>query len=1125
MSCLHTLTGGPSLQNLASSASFVAGKKLQLKTRVHAGGRAACNVVHARASSADSVEEPESPEETFEVTPRLEPGLRTGGRFVGADGRPQPTGSHRPANAWFLGPSANGRDPGQTQAENKSKEKTRDFKLQSVQVGLQKRKSNLPSRSRGGPPSQKMSTGFKYVHPWDFNPYSSSGSSSDPLELGPWASIGAVTSAEMESGVLTLGVNIENKGGISAPLNTSLQITFLTKTSFRFRYAPLGNRDTYNHDYHYAVPIADPLSTAVFPQPDAVASDAKLEPTDDGWAVDTGAMKVLIRQSQLAIDVLQGDKLIVSDSGRGVRIGNQGHSAAAAFRARADSYCFGFGQKSGLQLDKNREAMTFFNYDNFAYNFDDPSLPLYISVPLLIETNAGREGADSAYAYGIFLDNPAQTFMNLSQDESMSGVSDAYFLGGLYGELNYYFFLGTREGLVPDVVRQYTDLTGRAPLPPRWALGYHQGCYGYKNEGLIRQVADAYRSKKIPCDGIHIDVDIQEDHRPFTVSESFTKEPFEFFQLLLADGFKCSTNITSKITTPGKGYPALESGLQHEIPELPKVDGKPKRGVFVEDPDGAYTADGNLFVGGQSYGLDRDAGSLLSFGHYPDLSLPSARKWWGQQYKELYNYGLAMVWQDMMDPAMVGPMKTLPFHIQQYDYGRSSEHVKLHNAWGHNMVQGTFEGLQRIYKDSKRVGNDEKVPVPLHVQGRPFIVARGGYAGSQRYAAFWTGDNISMWENYAMSVPMVLNLGLSGMPITGPDVGGYGNGDFPGTATLTSGMCPSDLLVRWTAAAAFFPWFRNHYSGYTKLFQEPWAYGEAVESSCRAYIELRYQMLQLWYDLAHEHTRAGSPMMRPLFWHFPRDPEAYTCSSDQFLVGPYVLVAPVMKKNTSQRSVYLPTDPSLPHPTVWYQFHGLGRPLSAPLQGGQSHNIDAPVEPQGESGNVFHTVPVFVREGAVVPFRQVEQYVGHKKYNPLTLHVYPSSTAHGHESTHTLYQDDGESLAYQELQGSSEEQQVYRLSRVSASSHAGRNGSSSTRTLRVKWDVLHDGFGADNCDASEVYFPDGHMFVRVHGVRATPAPEVKLDGTAAAFVANEVEGIDVRVPYPAKELTVTGTWA
>eukprot|EP00897_Mesotaenium_endlicherianum_P007664 jgi/Mesen1/6926/ME000036S06254 len=1036
---------------------------------------------------------------TIEISQRLELGLTTGGRSLGAKSRPHglPAGSSRPANspqALSLKSSANVRDL--SPATNKWE----DFKLQSKQAGLQKREGNLPNRTKGGPPSQTMSSGLKYVHPWDFNPFASlSGSSSDPLELGPWASIGAVTSAEMESGVLTLGVIIENKGGISAPLNTSLQITFLTETSFRFRYAPLGDSDTYSRDYHYAVPVADPHSTEAHPKPDAAAARAALLPTEYGWAVDTGAMQMLIRQSQLAINVLRGDELIVGDSCLGVRIGNQGHSAAAAFRARADSHFFGFGQKSGLQLDKNREAMTFFNYDNFAYNFDDPSLPLYISVPLLIETNAGCEGADSPYAYGIFLDNPAQTFMNLSQDESMSGVSDAYFLGGLYGELNYYFFLGTRQGLVPDVVRQYTDLTGRAPLPPRWALGYHQGCYGYKDEGAIRQVADAYRSKRIPCDGIHIDVDIQEAQRPFTISRRFTAEPREFFQ----------------VTTLGMGYTALQSGLEREIPELPKVNGKPKRGVFVEDPDGAAClSDGaicpsdssSLFVGGQFYGMH----CPVSFGHYPDLSLPSVREWYGEQYKELFDLGLAMVWQDMMDPAMVGPMKTLPFHIRQYDYGRTSEHVKLHNAWGHNMVQGTFEGLQRIFRESKRVGDGEKVPVPLR----------------RRYAAFWTGDNISMWQHYAASVPMVLNLGLSGMPIAGPDVGGYGNGDFPGTATLTSGMCPPDLLVRWTAAAAFFPWFRNHYSGYTKLFQEPWAYGEAVESSCRAYIELRYQMLQLWYDLAHEHTRAGSPMMRPLFWHFPRDPQAYTCSSDQFLVGPYVLVAPVMKKNESQRDVYLPTDPSLPHPTMWYQFHGLGQPLSAPLQGGRTHKIDAPVEPQGASGNVFHTVPVFIREGAVVPFRQVEQYVGHKKYNPLTLHVYPNSTSHGHESTHTLYQDDGESLAYQEVQGSPEEQQqVYRLSRVRASSHAGRDGRSGTRTLLVKWDVLHNGFGADDCDASEIYFPDNHMFVRVHGVCASPAPEVKLDGAAAAFAANEVEGIDVRVPYPAKELTVTGTWA
>jgi len=172
---------------------------------------------------------------------------------------------------------------------------------------------------------------------------------------------------------------------------------------------------------------------------------------------------------------------------------------------------------------------------------------------------------------------------------------------------------------------------------------------------------------------------------------------------------------------------------------------------------------------------------------------------------------------------------------------------------------------------------------------RPFILTRAGYSGIQRYAAIWTGDNRSFWEHMAMAIPMVLNMGLSGLPFAGPDIGGF--------AHHTS----DQLLVRWTQMGAFFPYCRNHSSLGTAR-QEPWSFGEQTESILREYIGLRYRWLPHLYNLFHEAAQTGMPIIRPLILEYPRDPQV-TNLCDQFLVGSDVLIAPIYRPDTYCRAV------------------------------------------------------------------------------------------------------------------------------------------------------------------------------------------------------------------------------
>ena len=233
---------------------------------------------------------------------------------------------------------------------------------------------------------------------------------------------------------------------------------------------------------------------------------------------------------------------------------------------------YGFGEKAGINLNQNFHTMTFFNYDNFTYEGPDtvqdnnypvvPSgsgplnveEPLYNSMPILVEWNPEPSGdfAGDPYAYAIFLDNPCQTYFNIQTNDYSLYMDGKYYFGCLYNEMDYYFMAGND---IPSVLTQYTILTGPTPMPPMYALGYQQGCYGYYDENRVIAAAQAYRNNQIPIDGLHIDVDFQDEYRTFTSSSEKFPKVKDFFNTLHDMGFKCSTNITGIMSIVNQGNP------------------------------------------------------------------------------------------------------------------------------------------------------------------------------------------------------------------------------------------------------------------------------------------------------------------------------------------------------------------------------------------------------------------------------------------------------------------------------------------------------------------------------------------------------------------------------------------
>jgi alpha-glucosidase len=515
-------------------------------------------------------------------------------------------------------------------------------------------------------------------------------------------------------------------------------------------------------------------------------------------------------------------------------------------------------------------------------------------------------------AYGLFFDNPGRARFDLGQtlSEQLRYEADS-------GELCGYFFGG--PGMA-DVLARYTQLTGRMSLPPRWMLGFQQCRWSYYPEAKVRALAAEFRQRRIPCDALYLDIHYMDGYRVFTWNRDRFPDPPGLVADLREQGFRLLTILDPGIKVD-PGYSVHDEGLD--------------RDVFCKLPDGS------LFQGpvwpGPCY--------------FPDFTDPEVRAWWGGLYRPLLEIGVAGFWNDMNEPAIFGG--SMPSAVIHNYEGQGACHGEIHNAYGLQMARASAEGLARL-----RPG--ERLPV----------ISRSGYAGLQRYALVWTGDNHSTWAHLRLGVSMCLNLGLSGIAFCGPDIGGF------------AGDCDGELLARWTQVGALTPFFRNH-SALGTCQQEPWAFGEPYESICRRWIELRYELLPYLYTAFWQASRSGLPVMRPLALAFPGDLRTYSLD-DQFLLGDALLAAPIGRPGQYSRPVYLPGK-------VWYNYW-TGERSSGDIE------ADAPLE----------QMPFFVRAGSVLPLAPIMQHTGEWPPEALKLHVYPG------EGESWLYEDDGHSLAYRE---------------------------------------------------------------------------------------------------------------
>ena len=683
--------------------------------------------------------------------------------------------------------------------------------------------------------------------------------------------------------------------------------------------------------------LPEDASWAVLPAARNAAIPVHQEANSAVAGFTTGKLRVSLRKDsmELTISDLQGRIVYQSLPGRSIEY----HGAAFRLyqKSPADEHYFGLGDKPG-PLDRRNEA--FSNWNTDAFGWQESTDPIYKSIPFFI---AFRKGVSA----GFFLDNTWRTSFDFNKE-----YRDGYSFGSEGGPLDLYILYG------PDpksVVESYAWLTGPTPLPPLWSLGYQQSRYSYYPESEVRRIASRLRSERIPADVIWLDIDYQIKNRPFTVDP----ERFPHFDQMIQD-FKAEHLHTVVITDlhiadlPNAGYKPYDEGAAGDH--------------FVKN------ADGSIYVGQVWPGKSV----------FPEFTRQASREWWGSLYADFVHKGIAGFWNDMNEPAVFNAAKTMPddarHRIEEPGFqSRTASHLEIHNLFGMENSRGTFEGLRKIAPDT-----------------RPFVMTRASYAGGQRYAATWTGDNSANWNHLRQTIPQLLNLGLSGFALSGADVGGFANSPQP------------ELLTRWLELAAFQPIDRDH-TALGTLPQEPWENGTPEDVNLRRhYIEERYRLMPYIYTTAEEMSRTGLPIMRPLFLEFPVSSAdgqpADLATGNSFLLGPDLLVAESpYPDEMDDYTVALPA-------VGWYDYW-TGERIGNFANRKMIDNNPSQ-HPEVHIRRSLDTLPVFVRAGAIVPVQPLTQSTEEKPLGPLTLRVYPP-VAGGKDCAGSLYLDDGVSYAFQ----------------------------------------------------------------------------------------------------------------
>ncbi len=519
-------------------------------------------------------------------------------------------------------------------------------------------------------------------------------------------------------------------------------------------------------------------------------------------------------------------------------------------------------------------------------------------------------------AYGIYFDNTHKTVFNF-------GASNNRFVyfSAEDGDLDYYFIY---QSTVAEIISSYTWLTGRMQMPPKWALGFQQCRYSYYPDSEVYTIAQTFRDKKMPADVIYLDIHHMEAYKVFTFDGEKFSDPKAMISRLKEKGFKVVVIMDPGIKTQ-KGYFPYDEGVEKDL--------------LVKYPDGRIY-EGQVWPGWCAF---------------PDYTKEETRRWWAEKMAFYTDAGVDGFWTDMNEPASWGQFTP---NLIEFEYeGEKASHRKARNIYGMQMARSAQEG--------SAFQNPDK---------RPFVLTRSGFAGIQRYAAAWTGDNVATEEHMLAGIRLVNSLGLSGVSFAGYDVGGFAE------------EATKSLFARWMSIGAFAPFYRAH-SMINSNDAEPWAFGEEVEEISRNYMKLRYRLLPTLYSKFYSSSISGLPIAESLAIQYPQDENIYLKAfQNEYLFCDSLLIAPV-ESTKEITKVYLPEGD-------WYYLFSDQKHV-----GKRVIYQDCPL----------NYLPVYVKGGQIFTMQSDVEFTGGKTDGILNIHVYK-----GQEGSAFLhYEDAGEGLEYQ----------------------------------------------------------------------------------------------------------------
>lgn len=542
-----------------------------------------------------------------------------------------------------------------------------------------------------------------------------------------------------------------------------------------------------------------------------------------------GARLELGRDAMLTLRDPKGRAVLATTPGAG--FGVSGEASLFQFEVGPEARFFGMGEKTFGKLELSGLRTKFWNTDvwgdfHWAQWTDHPADPPYLSIPyLIVRVPNGFVGLLLASSWPAFMETPGNDEGRVFVE--WQRTAPTLIVGNEGGEPDLWIL---HDETLNGLTRKLQRLVGVTPLPPLWALGYHQSRWGYAGEKDLLQLDEEFARRGIPCDGLWLDIDYMRGYRVFTVDD----QHFPRGVAPTADALHENGRRIVAILDPGvkreSGYDVYDDGA--------------KRGIFCQGPEGSPYV-GMVWPGETVF---------------PDFSLPEARAWWATKVEAFAREGFGGAWLDMNDPS-TGPVDP---HGMRFDRGRLP-HAAFRNQYALGMQKASYDGFLAARPDE-----------------RPFLLTRSGSIGTSRYSAAWTGDNLSNEFYLGLSIPTTLGLAMSGLPFNGPDIGGFGDDASP------------RLMLDWVKACFLFPFFRNHSVKDSKPqepWRYEGATGRAIGYYIQLRYRLLPYLYNLFVEQERLGEPILRPLMAEFESRAGHDLAEI---DDEFMVGPSILQAPLL---------------------------------------------------------------------------------------------------------------------------------------------------------------------------------------------------------------------------------------